>query len=32
MQTMRLDFAPQAAEVARVVAGVRDDQLTDPTP
>ena len=29
---MRLDFAPQAAEVARVVAGVRDDQLTDPTP
>src|SRR3954453_17817888 len=26
------DLAPQAAEVARVVAGVRDDQLTDPTP
>jgi uncharacterized protein (TIGR03086 family) len=30
--TTTLDFAPQAAEVARVVAGVRDDQLTDPTP
>ena len=29
---MTPDFAPQAAEVARVVAGVRDDQLTDPTP
>jgi uncharacterized protein (TIGR03086 family) len=29
---MTLDFAPQAAEVARVIAGVRDDQLTDPTP
>ena len=27
-----LDLAPQAAEVARVVAGVRDDQLTAPTP
>ena len=27
-----LDLAPQAAEVARVVAGVRDEQLTDPTP
>ena len=27
-----LDLEPQAAEVARVVAGVRDDQLTDPTP
>src|SRR5512133_1941576 len=27
-----VDFAPQAAEVARVIAGVRDDQLTDPTP
>jgi uncharacterized protein (TIGR03086 family) len=26
------DFEPTAAEVARVVAGVRDDQLTDPTP
>ena len=29
---MTRDFAPQAAEVARVVAGVRDDQLTNPTP
>ena len=29
---MTRDFAPQATEVARVVAGVRDDQLTDPTP
>ena len=28
----KLDLAPQAAEVARVIAGVRDDQLTDPTP
>jgi uncharacterized protein (TIGR03086 family) len=27
-----LDFAPQAAEVARVVAGVRDEQLSEPTP
>ena len=27
-----LDLAPQAATVARVVAGVRDDQLTGPTP
>jgi uncharacterized protein (TIGR03086 family) len=27
-----IDLAPAAAEVARVVAGVRDDQLTDPTP
>jgi uncharacterized protein (TIGR03086 family) len=26
------DLAPTAAEVARVVAGVRDDQLTGPTP
>jgi uncharacterized protein (TIGR03086 family) len=32
MQTANPDLAPQAAEVARVVAGVRDDQLTDPTP
>jgi uncharacterized protein (TIGR03086 family) len=32
MQTTSLDLAPQAAEVARVIAGVRDDQLTDPTP
>ena len=30
--TTTLDLAPQAAEVARVVAAVRDDQLTDPTP
>jgi uncharacterized protein (TIGR03086 family) len=30
--TTSLDFAPQAAEVKRVIAGVRDDQLTDPTP
>ena len=29
---MSLDLTRQAAEVARVVAGVRDDQLTDPTP
>jgi uncharacterized protein (TIGR03086 family) len=32
MQTMTLDLAPQAAEVAQVVAGVRDHQLCDPTP
>ena len=32
MQTTTPDLAPAAAEVARVVAGVRDDQLTDPTP
>jgi uncharacterized protein (TIGR03086 family) len=32
MQTTTFDLAPQAAEVARVVAGVRDDQLTAPTP
>jgi uncharacterized protein (TIGR03086 family) len=32
MQTTGPDLAPQAAEVARIVAGVRDDQLTDPTP
>jgi uncharacterized protein (TIGR03086 family) len=32
METTGPDLAPQAAEVARVVAGVRDDQLTDPTP
>jgi uncharacterized protein (TIGR03086 family) len=30
--TTALDLAPQAAEVARVIAGVRDDQLTDATP
>ena len=29
---MTPDLAPTAAEVARVIAGVRDDQLTDPTP
>jgi uncharacterized protein (TIGR03086 family) len=29
---MTPDLAPVAAEVARVVAAVRDDQLTDPTP
>ena len=27
-----LDLTPQTTEVARVVAGVRDDQLGDPTP
>jgi uncharacterized protein (TIGR03086 family) len=32
MQTTTLDLAPQAAELARVAAGVRDDQLPDPTP
>src|SRR3954447_22121013 len=32
MEPMTLDLAPQAAEVARVVAGVRDDQLGGPTP
>jgi uncharacterized protein (TIGR03086 family) len=32
MQTTTPDLAPAAAEVARVVTGVRDDQLTDPTP
>ncbi|MGR6965340.1 TIGR03086 family metal-binding protein [Geodermatophilus sp. URMC 61] len=32
MGTTRLDLAPQAAEVARVVTGIRDDQLGDPTP
>jgi uncharacterized protein (TIGR03086 family) len=32
MQTTTLDLAPQATEVARIVAGVRDDQLTAPTP
>jgi uncharacterized protein (TIGR03086 family) len=32
MTTTTPDLAPQAAEVARVVAAVRDDQLTDPTP
>ncbi len=32
METMQLDLGPQAAELARVVAGIRDDQLGDPTP
>jgi uncharacterized protein (TIGR03086 family) len=32
MPTTMLDLAPQAAEVARVVRDVRDDQLADPTP
>ena len=32
METTRPDVGPQAAEVARVVAGIRDDQLGDPTP
>ena len=32
MQTMSVDLTPQTTEVARVVAGVRDDQLTGPTP
>jgi uncharacterized protein (TIGR03086 family) len=27
-----IDLTPQTAEVARVIAGVRDDQLTGPTP
>ncbi|RZU32517.1 TIGR03086 family metal-binding protein [Blastococcus saxobsidens] len=32
MQTTTLDLGPQTAEVARVVAGVREDQLCHPTP
>jgi uncharacterized protein (TIGR03086 family) len=32
METTTLDLQPQAAEVARVVAAVRDDQLTAATP
>ena len=32
MQTTTPDLAPATAEVARVVAAVRDDQLTGPTP
>ncbi len=32
METTRLDLAPQAAELARVVTGIRDDQLGEPTP
>jgi uncharacterized protein (TIGR03086 family) len=32
VQTTTLDLAPQTAEASRVVARVRDDQLTGPTP
>jgi uncharacterized protein (TIGR03086 family) len=32
MQTTIPDLAPAAAETARIVAGIRDDQLTSPTP
>ena len=32
METTTLDLTPQTDEVARLVAGVRDDQLTGPTP
>ena len=32
MERTQLNLAPQAAELARVVAGIRDDQLGDPTP
>ena len=32
METTTLDLAPAAAELARVVAAVRDEQLTAPTP
>jgi uncharacterized protein (TIGR03086 family) len=32
METRTVDLGAAAAEVARVVAGVRDDQLGDPTP
>ncbi len=32
MQTTNPDLGPQTAEVARIVAGVRDDQLPGPTP
>jgi uncharacterized protein (TIGR03086 family) len=32
MQTTTLDLGPQTAEVARIVADVRDDQLCHPTP
>ena len=32
MDTTTLDLGPQTAEVARIVAGVRDDQLCHPTP
>jgi uncharacterized protein (TIGR03086 family) len=32
MQMQTLDLGPQTTEVARIVAGVRDDQLGGPTP
>lgn len=32
METMTLDLGPSAAETARMVAGVRDDQLSGPSP
>ncbi|SOE03537.1 TIGR03086 family metal-binding protein [Blastococcus haudaquaticus] len=32
MQTTTLDLGPQTAEVTRIVAGVREDQLCHPTP
>src|SRR5215207_4682499 len=32
MQTTTPDLAPQTAEVARIVAGVGEDQLSHPTP
>src|SRR3954468_15005871 len=32
METTTFDLGPAADEVARVVSGVRDDQLADPTP
>jgi uncharacterized protein (TIGR03086 family) len=32
MQTTTLDLGPQTAEVTRIAAGVRDDQLSHPTP
>ncbi len=32
MKSQTLDMGPAADEVARVVAGIRDDQLGDPTP
>jgi uncharacterized protein (TIGR03086 family) len=32
MQMTTVDLTPAAREVKRIVAGVRDDQLTDPTP
>src|SRR3954471_13318381 len=32
MQTQTIDLGPQTAEVARIVAGVRDEQLSWPTP